>query len=157
MSDPVADLTHSHAALNALATEIGTALRGAGGLSSPGDKEELFERLAVLREELLLHFAKEEEGLFPFMRAHVPARTDAVDRMERAHDAICGGIVRLSHLASHEPETFGERLPAALALYERFETAYTEHAREETAILAELDRTLDERQRRELAELVQGL
>jgi iron-sulfur cluster repair protein YtfE (RIC family) len=146
--DPVRELGHNHASLTKLAAEIGRLVRAGG------DREQIHDRVEILREELLAHFADEEEAFFPFLRAHVPAKAAAVDRLEAGHDSICGAVVRLSHLAARDPA------PAASALtslYERFEEAYAKHSQEEADLFVELGRTLDAEQRAKLAELMRGL
>jgi iron-sulfur cluster repair protein YtfE (RIC family) len=129
--------------------EIGRLVRSGGE-----GREQLIDRLEILREELLRHFAVEEEGLFPFLLATFPAKADAVERLASAHDTICGALVRLSHLAARE----GEASTAALVtLYERFEGAYAKHSQDEASLFADLGRTLSGPQRAQLAELLRGL
>jgi iron-sulfur cluster repair protein YtfE (RIC family) len=92
-------------------------------------RRHLSEQVKLFDDELLHHFAREEEGLFPFVRTHVPAKADAVDRLVEGHDLICGAIVRLIHLV----DAGGD--PSALAgHYERFETAYSRHSEAEAAL-----------------------
>ncbi len=158
MTDALSELQHSHDHLGALAFELRRTVQATR--SDPAGFQAwgmLVEQLQGLRDELLLHFAREEEGLFPFVRASVPAKADAVIRMERAHDAICGTVVRLAHLVVRPPVDAASVLPSLHALHERFEKAYAEHAREETELLADLAPRLDDRQRAELLELVRGL
>jgi iron-sulfur cluster repair protein YtfE (RIC family) len=161
MSDPVRRFEHSHATLTKLALEIREIIRGEAldGLSPAGIKirKQLVTRLDLLREELLQHFANEEEGLFPFVRLHVTAKAGAVDRLADAHDAICGAIVRLGHLVERDPEAPKRDRAALVSHYERFETAYALHSQEEAALFEELGRTLDAGQREELTEILRGL
>ena len=158
MTDALSEFAHSHDRLGALAVDLRRTVQATRadpkGFRAWGT---LVEQLQGLRDELLLHFAKEEEGLFPFVRASVPAKADAVNRMERAHDAICGTVVRLAHLVSRPPLDAATVLPSLHALHERFELAYAEHAREETELFGDLAPRLDDRHRAELLELVRGL
>jgi iron-sulfur cluster repair protein YtfE (RIC family) len=147
-ADPVHDLEHSHGHLTKAAVEIGRLVR------TGESRDELVDRLDVLREELLQHFAKEEEGLFPFLLATFPAKADAVLRLSAAHDSICGALVRLSHLVARDPEA---ATAALVALYERFEEAYGKHSQDEATLLGDLGRTLSGPQRAQLAELLRGL
>jgi Hemerythrin HHE cation binding domain len=97
----------------------------------------------------------EEEGLFPFVRANLPAKAAGVDRLAVVHDTICGAVVRLTHAADTSPA--GEDRAALAALYERFEAAYTLHSREEADLFAELASVLEARARADLAEVLRGL
>jgi iron-sulfur cluster repair protein YtfE (RIC family) len=108
---------------------------------------------ANLRDDLLEHFANEQEGLFPFVRKYVPAEMGAVDRLEAAHDAICGAIVRLAHLAARDQVVTRE----ALVVYQRFESSYAAHSRDEAELFERLGRLLTPEHQRELAEHLQGL
>jgi len=120
------------------------------GPSPAAQRRQLAEHLESLGNELLHHFAREEEGLFPFVRASLPAKSDAVDRLVEGHDVICGAILRLVQLVDGD-------LGAISTHYERFELAYARHSQEEAALLEELGRVLDDGQRRELAEILRGL
>jgi hypothetical protein len=154
-SDPIRAFEHSHDHLTKLALEVGGMLSADTDAASTGEaRRRLVALLETLRDELLRHFAVEEEGLFPFIRSNVPAKADAVDRLAHAHDIICGAAVRLAHLA--RTSLASENL-SLLALHSRFEGAYVVHSREEADLFSELGRTLDERQRQELSELLRGL
>jgi iron-sulfur cluster repair protein YtfE (RIC family) len=154
MTDPVRQFEHSHAALTALASEI----RDVVHTRAPSEAilAQLGPQLTRLRDELLVHFAKEEEGLFPFVRAHVPTKESIVDRLGSAHDAICGAIVRLAHLVAQHDKR-GAAHAMLLEHYGRFESAYAAHSREESELFEELGRALNTQQRAELAEILRGL
>jgi hypothetical protein len=72
--------------------------------------------------------------------------------MAVAHDAICGSLARMYHLAASNAE-----LTTIMAVFSRFETAYASHATVEAELLQLLARRLDAAQRQRLAELVRGL
>jgi iron-sulfur cluster repair protein YtfE (RIC family) len=155
VSNPVEAFGHTHEHLNDLVLEVGRLIRSTEG----GDRRDrLGAALERLRDELLEHFAREEEGLFPYIRAHLPSKAEAVDRLERAHDSVCGAIVRLAHLSGAEHAGVEGCPSDALAgLHERFERGYAQHARDEAALLDELEVLLDERHRTELADRLRGL
>jgi len=160
MTDPVLKLEHSHATLTRLALEVRELVRAEKGERRPDVvmRKRLLSRLEVLRDELLGHFAHEEEGLFPFVRRNLPRESNVVDRLQDAHDTICGSLVRLTHLVGHADEEGLDAIrPALVALHERFEKAYAEHSQEEALLFEGLGRTLDQRQRAELAEMLHGL
>jgi iron-sulfur cluster repair protein YtfE (RIC family) len=112
----------------------------------------LVHGLDELRELVFLHFAREEEGLFPFVSEAVPELADRTLEMSTAHDAICGGLARMCHLAAANAE-----LAQVLAVFARFEATYASHADAEAELLRELTARLDAGQRAQLAELVRGL
>jgi iron-sulfur cluster repair protein YtfE (RIC family) len=154
MKDPIARLEFFHGHLSELVLRAGRLVR-AGALSpttlSSDRRMELVAVLETLREELLTHFADEEEGLFPFVRLALPGKSAAVDALEKSHDSICGSVVRLAHLAQRGAT--GEHV----ALFDRFELAYAEHSRDEATLLEELQGTLDDQRRGELADLLRGV
>jgi len=153
-TDPIREFEHSHGHLTKTALAIGQQLRDDKGHAralSAAARKELLDLLESLRDELLQHFADEEEALFPFVRNVVPAKATVVDKLEASHDTICGSIVRIAHLASH-----GSDAPL-VALYERFEHAYAEHSSDERHLFDELSRALDDAQRRELSALLRGI
>jgi iron-sulfur cluster repair protein YtfE (RIC family) len=154
VSDPVRDFEHSHEHLTKLARDAGRLVRmGTNGRAPEGSTGELRQCLEALRDELLQHFAVEEEGLFPFIRSSLPSKVDQVERLALTHDTLAGAVVRLAHAVRAEGSS-----PATLeALYDRFETTYALHSREEADLLAELGRTLDTTQRTRLRELLNGL
>jgi iron-sulfur cluster repair protein YtfE (RIC family) len=155
-SDPVGEFEHAHEHLTKLALQGGRLLRTAPSERMTEDaRRRLRACLESLCEELLRHFAVEEEGLFPFIRANLPAKAEHVDRLALAHDAICGAVVRLAHAA--EASRTDDGRAALMSLYERFDNAYALHSREEADLFAALARVLNASQRADLAELLRGL
>jgi hypothetical protein len=153
MSDPVRRFEHSHTAITRLVEEVARLVR-APPSRRPQDRELLGDRLQLLRDELLQHFAAEEEGLFPFLRSNLPAMSEVVDGLASAHDVICGAVVRMGHLADDDR---GAAEEALLGQFARFERAYVEHSRGEATLLEELARTLDNGHKEQLTEVLRGL
>ena len=155
-NDPVREFEHSHGHLTRLALEIAQLVQD--DPRTPAEtRRRLVGRLEVLRDELLRHFADEEEALFPFVRANLPEKAAVVDRLQSGHDTICGAIVRVAHFAAGERAALGARRAALSALYERFESTYAQHSRDEADLLEELGRVLSDGQRKKLGELLHGL
>ena len=150
MSDPIDELTHDHGDLNRKVVSIAALLRTP--TAQPDQHEELVIALADLRDQLFLHFAREEEGLFPFIANALPELAPQVETMSVAHDTICGALARTCHLA----ETNAEHT-ALVSLFERFQAAYADHASAESLVLKSLDRELGAAQREQLAALVAGI
>src|SRR5215510_6134769 len=152
MTDPVQELVHDHADINRRVLALGSSLRALDRNDGNGMALALVSRFGELRELLFLHFAREEEGLFPFVSDTVPELAGQVHAMALAHDAICGGLARMYHLASANAD-----LTVILAVFARFEAVYASHAETEAELLHQLSTRLDPAQRARLAELVHGL
>ena len=152
MTDPVQDLAHDHADINRRVIALAATIRTLGRDDCNGMTLALVHRFSELRELLFLHFAREEEGVFPFVSEAVPELGPQVAAMALAHDTICGSLARMCHLAAANGE-----LPAIAAVFARFEAAYASHAEVEAAFLQQLGGRLDREQRARLAELVSGL
>lgn len=152
MTDPVEELVHDHTDINRRVLALGAAIRALDRNDGDGMALALVRRLGELRELVFLHFAREEEGLFPFVAETVPELASQVHSMALAHDAICGGLARMYHLASANAE-----LELILAVFLRFEASYASHAETEGELLRQLTGLLDHAQRAQLAELVRGL
>lgn len=152
ITDPVQELVHDHADLNRRVFALGSTIRALDRDGGDGMALALVTRLGELRELLFLHFAQEEEGLFPLVAELVPELAEQVHAMALAHDAICGGLARMYHLAAANTE-----LTTIIAVFQRFEAAYASHAETEAELLEQLTRKLDPAQRERLGELVRGL
>lgn len=151
--DPVLGLEHDHVSLSELVAE----LRGrvASLLAAPGRSGELhgelLEALSGLRDGLLDHFANEEEALFPMVLTHLPGFRVEVERLQGAHDGLCGAIARMTYLAQRGAESLPEVMPQLASLFSRFDTAYTAHAQEECALLRRVGQALSPPLRQELS------
>ncbi|HLL25101.1 MAG TPA: hemerythrin domain-containing protein, partial [Kofleriaceae bacterium] len=137
MTDPIGQLTHDHGELNRRVLALGTQVRSLQPANADADM--LVEPLRELREQLFLHFAREEEGLFPFVTEVVVELSDQLQDMLIAHDTICGALARMVHLA----QAGGSSMAMLAQLFDRFENAYATHAQMESQLLAELASRLD--------------
>jgi hypothetical protein len=157
-TDPLDELEHDHGHLSAIVFELLNALDSK--LSPPPPPVEqawLHEHLVALREALLLHFAREEEGLFPFVEQHFADAAPRVADMAIAHDGICGTVTRMAYLAEPGAESFARHLPVITTSFARFLEGYVNHSRIETELVEELAGRLDATQRAALAELIRGI
>lgn len=146
--DPVLELLHDHDDLNQLVRDVGDLVRG----GNPDDATPaLVAQLKELREHLFLHFAREEEGVFPYVGAGFPELGDDIASMVNAHDTVCGAVARMVHAAQTRDHGL---LPV---LFDRFETSYTLHARAERALLQRIAERLSPGNRAELIDLLRRL
>lgn len=153
-SDPVQDFEHDHARFSRLVSELHEHVL-AGQQQSSSMQDAVLPALEHLREDLFHHYAREEEGLFPYIVERLPETREAVGRLVASHDGICGTLSRMVHLA--RVDDFDAHLAAFVGLFERFESVYADHAREEVAFLRDLGPRLTAQQREELRDLVRGL
>ncbi len=152
MPDPVRQMEHTHGHLTKLVAELGAALGGVEESLATDAWDELAALVGLLRDELMGHFADEEEALFPFIRGSVAEQSGSVDRLEAAHDALCELLAAMQRAAADE-----RRLPSMRALYQRFSSAYADHSVDEVTLFDGLDRALGETHRVELAGRLRGL
>lgn len=158
MSDPIRRLEHDHVPLRQLTSELRGHLTEALAAPEPAALHRPFaDVLGELREELLTHFANEEEGLFPVLLRALPALGERVDELQRSHDSLCGLAARLTHLVQPGPRSFAEHLPQLDALVQRLEAEYERHSRSEHAVLRQADTELSPAQKEELSRALEGL
>lgn len=155
--DPLHELEHDHGHLTRLVFELRDQLHEAAAKDAQEAHAALVETIHALGEDLVEHFSREEEGLFPFVSETVPDLREHVQRLSAAHDTVCGAILRMRHAVGEDSAAFAARIPSLLALHDRFDVAYAEHSREERALLDDLKSRLDPEARRVLASHLQGL
>ncbi|MFT3766670.1 MAG: hemerythrin domain-containing protein [Minicystis sp.] len=156
LPSPLSLLEHDHAQLTrqiaALHAEV-TALREVGAPAEPM-ADDLVQALVALSEELFEHFAREEEGLFPFVVERAPDLAPDVAVLVEGHDRICGAASRLLALRDRAP-TPGT-LDLAASLFQRLVDVYAEHSGRELALLAALAPRLDAAAQAEFAVFIAG-
>lgn len=157
--NPIERLEHDHVPLNRLLDELRSRLAEAQAPRREVAEvyADFLDALGELREGLLLHFAQEDEGLFPLLLRDLPALSADIEAVQRSHDALCGMAARLTYAAQRGPEPFAEQLPQLAALLQRFEVEYTHHAQTERALLQSADRSLSPAQKEELSRALEGL
>jgi hemerythrin-like domain-containing protein len=150
MKDPVEALAYDHGDLNRQVRLLRARFRSlqTDGSNSAG----LLSDLYSFRDTLFLHFAREEEALFPFVAENVPELREQVETMTVTHDTVCGALARMVHLASTDTP-----LAAIAPLFARFESTYSAHAHNEAKLLHSLADRLDADQRTRLLELVERI
>jgi hypothetical protein len=134
-------LEHDHSALSQAVSDLRTRIDS----ESLGD--EFIQELRAVADDLFEHFAREEEGLFPFIAEALPDQIGTLEELQVAHDRICGAAARI--LAVQKPE-----LGVVLPLFRRFDAEYTGHARREVEFLRSLESRLSESQRAALAKIL---
>lgn len=107
-------------------------------------------KLDAVMEELFEHFAREEEGLFPYLLEQMPDQADTIAQLQAAHDRICGAASRLKALAP-------EQIDLAVTLFKRFDAEYTGHAQREADFLRNLGSRLSAAQHDSLAKILASI
>lgn len=135
---PLQELTHDHRELSGLLVAVHEALtRVEHGTSRLEDElHELTDGIESFREALLDHFAKEQEGVLPWVASRSTTASARVDELVAQHDRIAESLTAvLKDLAGLELAPWS----AALA---RFEALYAEHTQTEAAFFAEITSSL---------------
>lgn len=148
---PTLELQHDHAALQVKVRALGVIVGRFEREPTAAVRAACAAAVTDLREDLFLHFAREEEALVPFVAANVPAFAAAVTGLVDAHDAICGALARMGEVIR------AGTAPTITAIFDRFTTAYATHATRERDLLAQLAAALTARQRTALATLLRGV
>jgi hypothetical protein len=146
--DPIHHLVHDHGDLNRRILSLGALVEDVNA----ENQSVLAASLLELQDALFLHFAREEEGLFPFVAGLMPGFAEKVDEMAVSHDAICGSLTRMLHVALS-----GGDAAVIRSLHERFEKEYTRHSAMEVELLQTLDARLDGEERSRLGSLIDGV
>lgn len=138
MSGPIDALAHDHRELSALLLAVRDALaRVERGESTLEDElDELRDGVESFREALLDHFAREQEGLLPFVVARLPSVGVRVDELVAEHDRISellGQLVRDVHAV--DPRGNASAFRVSLA---GFEELYAAHSKAELGFLDEV-------------------
>lgn len=150
VDDALTALEHDHDELTRDVRELAAIFTGPGLSATP--PAHLASVLAELRDELVMHFVREEEGLFPSLARHVPDLSGAVDELIVLHDEIFAGATRLVYLARSS-----SRIESLVPVFRRFEAAYAKHVQTERRLLEEAARHLSPEQRDQLADAVRAL
>ncbi len=157
-ADPIFRLEHDHSHLGRLVQDLrAMAPRIVGADVDARDiRDEFTSILQGLADDLFDHFAREEEGLFPYIVERFSELRGSIAALEQSHDRICGAASRLLSLLHRGARTDDERSLVG-SLFARFDAQYGEHARAESELLRMLAPRLSPAQRDELAELLRHL
>lgn len=142
VSDPIQELAHDHQELSGLLLAVREALaRVERGQSKLDDElHEIRDGTEVFREALLEHFAREQEGLLPFVLTRLPGVATRVDGLIAEHDHIAEVLTQLmKDLDAVDARGELHSFRTALA---RFEELYAAHSKAEVGFLTEVAEAL---------------
>jgi hemerythrin-like domain-containing protein len=156
--DPLRELLHDHGQLGRLVLAVGSAMTRIenGETDSDGAVTELIDGVDSLREALFVHFARENEILFPFVENQLPAFEAQVGQLRSEHDAVCARAVELTRavdLASRD----GVGFATCVSRFEAFVELYGKHAHAEQELLQHVDSALGAGDREVLRDLLATL
>ncbi|MFO0661375.1 MAG: hemerythrin domain-containing protein [Polyangiaceae bacterium] len=156
--DPVSQLEHDHVHMSQLVDDLRGLVNAADLNALSADQHTLLlDTLTALHDDLLVHFAQEEEGLFPFSLAICQTRGQRIAQILATHDGLCGSVGRMLSIAQRGLEHFNTSRAAFAALFRRFDESYVSHARDECAFLRSLHPRLDNDRRNQLLQLLDEL
>ena len=138
--DPVRQLAHDHVHLNRVVDATREAVQQA--LRGEMDTEELTDALRefldLVAEEMYEHFELEETQLFPYVLELFPDKQPVVERLEQAHDRMCGVCSRIERLVEAGPRHIEQNYDTLVSLFARFDANYIKHAGDEHALIDDL-------------------
>ena len=143
MGTPLQELAHDHRELNDLLVAVHEAIaRIEKGVSKLEDElHEMTDGLEAFREELLEHFAREQEGAFPWLANRLPDERTRVDELIAQHDRIAESLnAVIKDLA--KPDQSASTISWSQALT-RFEKLYAEHSKTELAFFNDITTALE--------------
>lgn len=136
MTSPIEELAHDHRELSGLLIAVHEALlrveRGSSKLED--ELHEIQDGIEVFREAVLEHFAREQEGLLPFVVTKLPNTRDRVDQLVAEHDRIAAALTKLEQ----DLAAVDRSLPRFRENLSRFDELYAAHTRDELAFLTEV-------------------
>lgn len=136
-------LEHDHTALSQAVEELRKLVHQ--------DARDIFaSKLDAVMNDLFEHFAREEEGLFPYILEQFPDQQGSVAQLQAAHDRICGAAARIAALSAEQSDL-------AVTLFQRFDAEYTGHAQRESEFLRTLAARLTPPQQEALVEILSAL
>jgi len=141
LATPLQELAHDHRELSGLLVAVHEALaRIENGASKLEDElHEMTDGLEAFREELLEHFAREQEGAFPWVANRLPQERTRVDELVAQHDRIAESInAAVTDLRKNEPDF--AKWSQALA---HFDELYAEHSKTEVAFFKDVTAALE--------------
>ncbi len=97
---------------------------------------EVLRQMEILRQQLLEHFAFEEEEAFPRLDDKFPKVRSKLEQLQSQHDSVLAAFEALR--AALWSETKVSRTPDATVRCDKFELAFQSHAAAETELLREL-------------------
>ena len=142
MDDPLRELSHDHRELTSLLLAVHAAISRIKKRESRLEDElhEIRDGIEAFREALLVHFAREQEGLLPFVAKEVPSMTAQSERLMADHEDLAALLTRVvESLGAAETAATLESWSGDLA---RFEELYSAHSRIELAFLQDVARSL---------------
>lgn len=146
-------IAHTHQHLGSLLADLARAVTSAADGTERADTEaleQIAECASLLRDDLVEHFAREEEGFFPILSERLRSLTPEIDALVATHAAL------IALLDAIERST---RAPGAdiLALFKQFEAMYAEHSRHEGVVFDRADRELSDDDKRAAKAALEGL
>lgn len=153
-------LVHDHDVLTSQVEHVAAMVSGLSGNSFDAAtlRDELINQVDLLKDQLLEHFAFEEEAAFPYLTSAIPEDAPRLRSMSAAHDRIARCLVEVSELLRLTTrDTIQPQTGPIAATFERFLNHYRSHVREESEVLSSLQTKLNDEQRRELSSLAEKL
>ena len=136
------ELLHDdHSLLRSQVVHVTTLIKALGDGQSPAVSlfSEVLRQMEILRQQLLEHFAFEEEEAFPRLDDKYPTLRTKLQQLSDQHENVLVAFEELRSVLWAESK--GLSAPDAAIRCDSFESAFAQHAAEETEMLRELTST----------------
>jgi iron-sulfur cluster repair protein YtfE (RIC family) len=133
------ELLHDdHSLLSSQVVHVVTLIKSLedGGQIAASHYSEVLRQMEILRQQLLEHFAFEEEEAFPRLDDKFPKVHSKLEQLQSQHDSVLTAFEALR--SALWTETKASLVPDATARCDRFESTFQLHAAAETELLREL-------------------
>jgi hemerythrin-like domain-containing protein len=143
---PLRELAHDHRDLNELIVAVNEALARLDRKTSRIEDElhEIRDGIEAFRDALLEHFAREQEGLLPFVVGRLPAFEQRSLGLIAEHDRIAAALSEVARDIARIEESSADEAELATwrGALSRLEDLYVVHARTELAFLEDVGAAL---------------
>ena len=133
------ELLHDdHTLLSSQVVHVVSLIKSLGDGQNPGVSliSEVLRQMEILRQQLLEHFAFEEEEAFPLLGDRYPAIRTKLQRLQEEHERVLAAFDDLRSVLWAESK--GLSAQETTTRCDQFEASFTQHAAAETALLQEL-------------------
>lgn len=119
--------------------------------------ESASDDLRIALDEMMQHFAEEEEVLFVEIEKHFPQMSDEIASLVQTHEAICDETRWLQKLLTKSPDAIREECSSALDVLDNLREDVRAHSKAESQVYNNALRQLPPSERRRMMQTLQSI